>query len=270
MTLSSCGEARHIDLRGQPSCERVATLVNVALTIAQEAWGRTGTPRDARWSYTLISARPLVDCAPRVKSEAEEEHYSIVNAGDWIAGASAVVAAVGAFVAWRQAGLAKRAAQTADRQAAAAEEQVAIMQKQRENETTDRHEAAAPRLTVKSPVLEDDRHGQPVALLTVEQAGGVAVSEVEVAARQEGGVHGLLVNPHAFEPDYATGPVLWKGSAEGMEHPLTVSLEYNFVEPVNVALDFVSRQAETGREWKCTLMAVPRRPRPPRRIRGAS
>ena len=42
MTLSSCGEARHIDLRGQPSCERVATLVNVALTIAQEAWDGLG------------------------------------------------------------------------------------------------------------------------------------------------------------------------------------------------------------------------------------
>ena len=55
-----------------------------------------------------------------------------------------------------------------------------------------------------------------------------------------------------------------------MEHSLTVSLEYNFVEPVNVVLDFVSRQAESGREWRCALMAVPRRPRPPRRIRGAS
>jgi hypothetical protein len=194
-----------------------------------------------------------------------------VNTGDWIAVASAIIAAVGAFVAWRQAELAKRSAQAADRQATAAEEQVAIMQKQLENETTDRHEAAAPRFSVKSAVLEDDRHGQHVARLTIEQAEGVAVSEVEVAARQEGDVHGLLVNPHAFEPDYDTGPVVWEGSAQGMEHPLTVSLEYNFVEPVNVVLDFVSRQADTGREWKCTLSAVPRRPptsprRGPRRI----
>jgi hypothetical protein len=188
-----------------------------------------------------------------------------VNTGDWIAVASAVVAGVGAFVAWRQARLAKHSAEAADRQATAAEEQVAIMQKQLENETTDRHEAAAPRFTIKSAVLEDDSYGQHVARLTIEQAGGVAVSEVEVAARQEGDVCGLLVNPHAFEPDYATGPVVWNGSAQGTEHPLTVSLEYNFVEPVNVVLDFVSRQGETDREWKCTLTAVPRRPPPPPR-----
>jgi len=201
-----------------------------------------------------------------VKSEDEERQYSIVNAGDWIAVASAVIGAVGAFVAWRQAGLAKRSAQAADRQATAAEEQVAIMQKQLENETTDRHEAAAPRFIVKSAVLEDDRHGQHVARLTIEQAGGVAVSEVEVAARREGYVDGLLVNPSAFEGDYATGLVVWEGSAQGMEHRLTVSLEWDFSEPVNVVLDFVSRQAETGREWKCTLTAVPQRPpAPPRR-----
>lgn len=142
------------------------------------------------------------------------------------------------------------------------------MQKQLENETTDRHEAAAPRFAVKSAALEDDRHGQHVAWLTIEQVGGVAVSEVEVAARKEGDVCGLLVNPHAFEPNHATGPVVWDGSVQGMEHPLTVSLEYNIVEPVNVVLDFVSRQGETGREWKCTLTAVPRRPSPPPR-RGA-
>jgi hypothetical protein len=120
----------------------------------------------------------------------------------------------------------------------------------------------------KSRVLEDDKNGQHVARLTIEQAGGAAVSEVEVAARQNRDVHGLLMNPYAFEPDYATGPVLWKGSAQGMEHPLTVSLEYNFVEPVNVVLDFVSRQAESGGEWRCALTAVPRRPSPPPR-RGA-
>jgi hypothetical protein len=203
-----------------------------------------------------------------VKSEPEEGQYSIVNVGDWIAVASAVATAAGAFVAWRQARLAKHSAQAADRQATAAEEQVAIMQKQLEVETTDRHEAAAPRFTVKSAVLEDDRHGQHVARLTIEQTGGVAVSEVEVAARQQGDVDGLLVNPGAFEPDYATGSVVWKGSAQGMEHRLTVSLEYNFVEPVNVVLDFVSRQAETGREWKYTLTAVPRRPPPPAPRRG--
>ena len=123
-----------------------------------------------------------------------------MNAGDWIARASAIVAAAGAFVAWRQAGLAKRSAEAADRQATAAEEQVAIMQKQWENETTDRHEAAAPRFTVRSAVLEDDRNGQHVALLTIEQAVGAAVSEVEVAARQEGDVHGLLMNPMPLSP----------------------------------------------------------------------
>lgn len=199
--------------------------------------------------------------------------YSIVSTGDWIAVASAVVAAVGAFFAWRQAGLAKRSAKAADRQATAAEEQVAIMQQQLENETVDRHEAAAPRFTIKSAVLEDDSHGQNVARLMIEQTGGVAVCKVEVTARREGYVHGLLVNPHAFAPDYTTGSVVWEGSARGMEHHLTVSVEYNFVEPVNVVLDFVSRQAETDREWKCTLTAVPRRPptpprRGPRRILG--
>jgi hypothetical protein len=188
-----------------------------------------------------------------------------VNAGDWIAVASAVVAGAGALIAWRQARLAKRSADAADRQASAAEEQARIMQKQLENETTDRHEAAAPRFAVKSAVLDDDRYGQHVARLMIEQAGGVAVSEVEVAARKEGDVCGLLVNSQAFEPDYATGPVVWNGSAQGTEHPLTVSMEYNFAEPVNVILDFVSRQAETGREWKCTLTAVPRRPPPPPR-----
>jgi hypothetical protein len=76
-----------------------------------------------------------------------------VNAGDWIATASAIVAAAGALIAWRQARLAKRSAEAADRQATAAEEQVAIMQKQLENETTDRHEAAAPRFIVQSAVL---------------------------------------------------------------------------------------------------------------------
>ena len=180
--------------------------------------------------------------------------------------ASAVIAAVGASIAWRQAGLAKRSAQAADRQATAAEKQVAIMQEQLGNKTTDRHEAAAPIFTVKSAVLEDDSHGQHVGRLTIEQVGGVAVSEVEVDARQKGDVEGLLVKPHAIEPDYKTGPVIWMGSAPRMEHPLTVWLEYNFVQPVNVVLDFVSRQAETGREWKCTLTAVPRRsPPPPRR-----
>lgn len=208
-----------------------------------------------------------------MKLEPEEGQYSIVNTGDWIAVASAVIAAVGAFVAWRQADLAKRSAEAADRQATAAEEQVAIMQKQLENETTDRHEAAAPRFAVKSAVLEDDSYGQHVARLTIEQTGGVAVSEVEVAARQEGYVLGLLLNPHARDPDYETGPVIWEGSAQGMEYPLTVSLEYNFVQPINVVLDFASRQAETDREWKCTLTAVPRRipPAPgrgPRRILG--
>ena len=142
---------------------------------------------------------------------------------------------------------------------------VAIMQQQLENETTDRHEAVAPRFAVKSAVIEDDRHGQHVARLTIEQAGGATVSEVEVTARREGDVDGLLVNPHAFEPDYTTGAVVWKGSAPGMEHVLTASLEYNFWEPVNVVLDFVSRQADTGRDWKCTLTAVPRRPPPPPR-----
>jgi hypothetical protein len=236
----------------------------LALDLISQAPIVGAQPPPARGSAN--QPRQLVDCAARVTSEPEEGHYSIVNTGDWIAVASAVVTAVGAFVAWRQAGLAKRSAQAADRQATAAEEQVAIMQKQLENETTDRHEAAAPRFIVKSAVLQDDRHGQHVARLMIEQAGGVPVSEVEVAAREEGDVYGLLVNPHASEPDYATGPVVWKGSAQGMEHPLMVCLEYNFVEPVNVVLDFVSRQAKTGREWKYTLTAVPRRgPPPPRR-----
>lgn len=189
-----------------------------------------------------------------------------MNTGDWIAVASAMAAAVGAVIAWQQARLAKRSAEAADRQAIAAEKQVAIMAKQLENEITDRHEASAPTFTVRSAVIEDDSYGQPVARLTIDQASGVAVSEVEVVARQEGDVHGLLVNSSGFGQDYAVGPVLWSGSAQGMEHRLTVFLEYNFVEPVNVVLDFMSREAETGAEWRCTLTAVPRRPSQPPKL----
>lgn len=78
-----------------------------------------------------------------MKSEPEEGQYSIVNTGDWIAVASAVIAAVGAFVAWRQADLAKRSAEAADRQATAAEEQVAIMQKVHPDGGPPSHPAAA-------------------------------------------------------------------------------------------------------------------------------
>lgn len=205
-----------------------------------------------------------------------------MNAGDWIALAMAAITTAGALIAWRQAALAKQSARDAgrqataaeqsathaDRQATAAERQVAIMQRQLENESIDRHEAAAPRFAVKSAVIEDDSYGQPVALLTIEQTEGTAVSEVKVAAIPSENVHGLLLQRYRIEPDYTTGTVTWGGSAPGTEHMLTVSLEYNFLEPVNVILEFASRQAETGQEWKFVLTAVPLRPPPPPRRQG--
>jgi hypothetical protein len=44
---------------------------------------------------------------------------------------------------------------------------------------------------------------------------------------------------------------------------LTARLEYNFVRPVNVLLDFTSVQAETGNTWQHTVTAVPSRPPEP-------
>jgi hypothetical protein len=117
-------------------------------------------------------------------------------------------------------------------------------------------------------MIEDDWQGQHVARITVEQAAGAAVSEVRITARRNDYVHGLVEH----DGDYTARTIIWHDSAPGASNVLTASLEYNYLEPVNVVLDFTSVQAGTGNTWQQTLTAVPRRPEPePRRgsrVRG--
>jgi hypothetical protein len=187
-----------------------------------------------------------------------------VNAGTWVAVASAVIAAAGAWYSRRQAGQARRSAAAADRQAAAAEQQVAIMRQQLADERADRHQAASPHFTVTSAVIEDNTEGQPIARITVEQDGGAVVSEVRITARSNENVRGLI----AHDTDYDLTTITWHDSAPGTTHELTASLEYRRAGAVNVVLDFTSVQAGTRRTWECTLTAVPRRPDPEPRRRG--
>ena len=188
-----------------------------------------------------------------------------MNAGDWIALASAVIAAAGAAYARWQAVQAKRSAGAAERQASAAEVQVAIMRQQLANETADRHQAAGPHFAVKSAVIKDNSENQPMAHITIEQVSGAAAAEVRITARRNNNVHGLVEHV----ADYAPREIIWRDTAPGTTHTLTAYLEYNFLNPVNVVLDFTSVQAGTGRTWRCTLTAVPHRPDPePRRRSG--
>lgn len=185
-----------------------------------------------------------------------------MNIASWIAVAGAVIAAAGAWFSLLQAGQAKRSAAAAERQASAAEEQIDLMRQQLVDERAGRHQAAGPHFAITSAVIEDEWHGQHVARITVEQDRGAAVSEVQIRARHNDYVHGLI----AGDGDYTARTITWHDSAPGASNVLTASLEYNYVEPVNVVLDFTAVQAGSGNTWQQTLTAVPRRPEPePRR-----
>jgi hypothetical protein len=190
-----------------------------------------------------------------------------MNAGTWISLAGAVIAGLGALFALVQARGASRSADAADRQAKAAEvqakaaeDQVAIMQQQLDYTAADIDRADAPAFAVRSAVIETDSRGQYVALINVEQVGGVALTEVEVAASGNY-VRGMDIG----DWEGTTQPtVTWRDTGPGTVTELTVSLEYEHIDPINVVLDFTCTEAGPGhRTWRSRVIAVPRHPPPP-------
>ena len=172
----------------------------------------------------------------------------VMDAGDWISLGGGVVASAAAGIAIWQAMLAKRSAASAGRQAVAAEQQVAIMARQLAYQAEDRDDAAGPRFEVLSAEFTDDQH---VVDITVAQTLGGELSSVSVSARQSDNV-AILLNP------VSSGPVRWGVTAPGSTYKLRVKLTYNYVNPVNVVLDFDCTEANGERTWRRTLTATPR------------
>lgn len=179
-----------------------------------------------------------------------------MDASNWISFGGAGFAGVAAGIAGWQAASAKRSASAADKQARAAEQQVGIMERQLANETEARDHAAGPQFRVTKAVITDSRYGQREAHITVEQDSGAALSQVTVSTRRSEYVHNLL------EWNDASGPITWTDTAPGSTYDLRASLEYNYVEPVNVVLDFECTEAHGTRTWRRTITAVPQ-PEPP-------
>ncbi|MFI9181283.1 hypothetical protein ACIGXG_03605 [Streptomyces goshikiensis] len=186
-----------------------------------------------------------------------------MDAGDWIGLGSAGVAGVAAGIAIWQARIAKASAAAAKTQAKAAERQVLIMEQQLANENADRDHAAGPVFQATSAVIVDDYHGQPEARITVEQAAGAPLSKAIVSTRTSDNVFGLV------RGDETRGSVEWTDTAEGSICALRAALEYNFITPVNVVLDFACVEAHGDRTWQRSITAVPQRPpeEPQRRSR---
>jgi len=154
-----------------------------------------------------------------------------VKAADWIALASAIIAATAAFVAISQARSARGAAVSARRQAIAAEEQVSISRSQLETEIQARDEAEGPTF-----IIEDAKRvmsSQHYVVATLMMSAGRPLWSVK--ARFRGSDVRWFVRQ---VDDMNQLPVLtWSHISSGARITVTAEMEWRAAPPVNLTLD---------------------------------
>ena len=188
-----------------------------------------------------------------------------VNAGDWIALASAITAVIGAIVALRQARTAKDqarsardAADAASRQAAAAEEQVCVSRRQLEADMAARNEAQGPTYILEE-VVDRMRHqrfvtatlvllsGPPLSAVTIQLGGADARGLVRSMSSDEGWIQ----------------EEIWEDVSPVARRPVVAAMEWNATGPLHLSLEL--KCVERGgkeRTWNRTCTAVAEREPP--------
>ncbi|MFE6849032.1 hypothetical protein [Streptomyces sp. NPDC057686] len=183
-----------------------------------------------------------------------------MDASTAISGISAVVAVVAAGFSGWQADSARKQVDAATKQVRAAEEQVDIMRAQLAREIAADDRAAAPTFAVSAEIV-DDSHGEPQARVRIKQTAGPHLARATVT---------LLPNDNVrYLSEAVSDQVEWVNLLPGSENEVTASLEYNFVQPVNVALTITAAEALTQdtdrppRIWETPISACAERPAVP-------
>jgi hypothetical protein len=182
-----------------------------------------------------------------------------VNAGDWIALASAIGAVIAAVVAIWQARSAREAANAASRQAAAAEEQVSISRSQLEADMADRDEAEGPAFAI-----EDAREvydGEFFVTATLVMQSGRPLSSIKIRTR---GADVRWLAPYLGSHD-RVAERMWHDVSPVAKLPVIAQMEWNASRPLNLTLDLECvEQGGKQRTWhrSCGATAEPARPEP--------
>ena len=190
-----------------------------------------------------------------------------MNAGDWIALASAIAAVIAAVVALAQARTAKDqarsardAADAASRQAAAAEEQVRVSRRQLEADLAARDETEGPTFTLEEVV--DHIRDQRFVTATLVLLSGPPLSAVTIqlgGADARGFVRSMLSNGGWVKEE------AWEDVSPVARRQVVAEMEWNATGPLHLTLEL--KCVERGgkeRVWNraCTAVAEPEPPEP--------
>ncbi|MET7362690.1 hypothetical protein ABZS76_30270 [Streptomyces sp. NPDC005562] len=173
-----------------------------------------------------------------------------MEAGDYIAAGSAIVAAAAACTAWWQGRTAHRAALAAETQARAALAQVDLLRQQLDHERALRDEADRPVFAV---VETDVRRsgGTPDILVVVRQTGGSPVAEARVT------VH-LNDEPAMVVDAGDDGVLIWRHTAPGATKTLRIRTADRHLGELEIRIDLTCREAYGERQWSCRALGYVR------------
>lgn len=168
-----------------------------------------------------------------------------MEAGDYIAAGSAIVAATAACIGWQQGRTARRAALAAEAQAHAALAQVQLVQEQLAHGRAARDEADRPVFAV---VETDVRRsgGTPDILVVVRQTGGSPVAEARVT------VH-LNDEPAVVVGAGDDGVLIWRHTAPGAAKTLRTRPAAPHRGPLEIRIDLTCREVGGERQWTCRV-----------------
>ncbi|MEU8955870.1 hypothetical protein AB0C93_16365 [Streptomyces sp. NPDC048518] len=169
-----------------------------------------------------------------------------MEAGDYIAAGSAIVAATAACIGWQQGRTARRAALAAEAQAHAALAQVELVREQLTQARAARDEADRPVFAV----TETDVHygnGTPEILLVLTQTGGSPLAEARLT------VH-LNDEPALVVGAGDDGVLTWRHTAPGATKTLRTRPAARHRGTLEIRVDLTCREADGERQWTCRAL----------------